>query len=178
MGAVFKKQSTRVVPAGAEIFTKDGERLARWQVRGKLRTAPLTKGEDGSDRIVTESATYFAKFRDASGKPETRATGCRDKQAAEQLLKKWEREVEQVKSGTLDRKALDAAKQAAVSLETHLIAYERSLIAAEVSGMYRANVFRAVRRVATECGFKTPAATSTERRSRSGWRRGLRAKRR
>src|SRR5262245_16442071 len=133
MGTVFKKQTTRAVPAGAEIVTQKGERLARWRVRGKLRTAPLTQGEDGADRIVTESATYFAKFRDASGTQETKATGCRDKQAAEQLLKKWEREAEQVKSGTLDRKALDAAKQAAIPLEEHLTAYERSLIAAEVS---------------------------------------------
>jgi integrase len=131
-------------------------------VRGKFRTAPLTKGKDGIERIVTESATYFAKFRDATGKPETRATGCRDKQAAEQLLKKWEREAEQVKSGTLDRKALDIAKQAAVPLEEHLAAYEQSLIAAEVSGSYRANVLRAVRRVAKDCGFKTPADFNRE----------------
>jgi integrase len=162
MGSVFKKQSTRAVPERAEIFSKSGERLARWKVRGKLRTARLTEGKDGGDRIVTDSATYFAKFRDAMGKPETRATGCRDKQAAEQLLKKWEREVEQVKSGTLDRRALDAAKLAAVPLEQHLSAYEQSLIAAEVSEMYRANVLRAVLRVAKDCAFKTPADLNRE----------------
>lgn len=157
MGTVFKKQTTRAVPAGAEIVEKSGERIARWRVRGKPRTAPVTQGEGGGDRIVTESATYFAKFRDSDGKPVTRATGCRDKQAAEQLLKKWERETEQVKSGTLDKKALDAAKQAAVPLEEHLTTYEQSLIAAEVSDVYRANVLRAVRRVAKDCGFGTPA---------------------
>src|SRR5688500_3110104 len=111
MGTVFKKQTTRAVPAGAEIVAKGGKRIARWRVRGKLRTAPVTKGAGGADRIVTESATYFAKYRDAGGKVVVRPTGCRDKQAAEQLLKKWEREGEQVKSGTLDKKALDAAKQ-------------------------------------------------------------------
>ena len=88
MGTVFKKQTTRAVPAGAEIVEKGKERFARWRVRGRLRTAPLTKGEGGVDRIITESATYFAKFRNSDGKPVTRATGCRDKQAAEQMLKK------------------------------------------------------------------------------------------
>src|SRR5262245_1238853 len=157
MGTVFKKQTTRAVPEGAEILVRGSERIARWRVRGKLRTAPVTTGHGGSDRIVTESSTYFAKFRDAGGVIVTRTTGCRDKQAAEQLLKKWEREAEQIKSGTLDRKALDAAKQAAAPLEEHLAAYERSLVAAEVSDVYRANVLRAVRRVARDCGFVTPA---------------------
>ncbi|VTR92750.1 integrase-recombinase protein : Uncultured bacterium genome assembly Metasoil_fosmids_resub OS=uncultured bacterium PE=4 SV=1: Phage_integrase [Gemmata massiliana] len=157
MGAVFKKQSTRAVPVGAEIVVKGAERIARWRVRGKLRTAPLTKGTGGADRIVTESATYFAKYRDATGKVVVRPTECRDKQAAEQMLKKWEREGEQIKSGTLDRKALDAARQAAVPLEEHLAAYTRSLIAAEVSDTYRSNVLRAVRCVSKDCGFATPA---------------------
>jgi len=162
MGTVFKKQTTRPVPAGAEIVEKNGGRIARWRVRGKLRTAPVTAGEGGGDRIVTESGTYVAKYRDAGGVVVTRSTGCRDRQAAEQLLKKWEREAEQIKSGTLDRKALAAAKQAAIPLEEHLAAYEQSLIAAEVSGMYRANVLRAVRRVATDCGFGTPADLDRE----------------
>ena len=157
MGTVFKKQTTRAVPVGAEVVAKGGKRVARWRVRGKLRTAPLTTGDGGGDRIVTESSTYFAKYRDAAGKVVTRPTGCRDRQAAEQLLKKWEREGEQIKSGTLDRKALDAARQSAVPLEDHLTAYERSLIASKVSDVYRANVQRAVRRVSGDCGFATPS---------------------
>src|SRR5262245_29046151 len=120
MGTVFKKQTTRPVPAGAEIVEKHGEQVARWRVRGKLRTAPLTIGGGGTDRIVTESATYYAKYRDAGGVLRVVPTGCKDRQAAEQLLKKWEREVEQVKSGTLNAKALDAARQAAIPLEVHL----------------------------------------------------------
>ena len=162
MGTVFKKQTTRAVPAGAEVMGKGGKRFARWRVRGKVRTAPLTTGAGGGDRIVAESATYFAKYREAGGKVVTRPTGCRDRQAAEQLLKKWEREGEQIKSGTLDRKALDAARQSAVPLEDQLAAYERSLVAAEVSDVYRANVLRAVRRVSKECGFATPADFNRE----------------
>src|SRR4051794_17448236 len=101
MGTVFKKQTTRPIPAGSEVVAKNGERVARWRVRGKLRTAPVTTGQGGGDRIVTESGTYVAKYRDAGGEVVTRSTGCRDRQSAEQLLKKWEREAEQIKSGTL-----------------------------------------------------------------------------
>jgi len=162
MGSVFKKTYTKPVPAGAEIVEKAGERVARWRVRGKLRTAPVTKSEDGTDRVLIESGTYVGKFRDHTGAVETRSTGCRDKQAAEQLLKKWEREVEQVKSGTLDAKALGAAHKGSAPLEEHLAAYERSLTAAEVSDVYRANVLRAVRRVAKDCKFATPAEFNRE----------------
>jgi integrase len=156
MGTVFKKQTTRAVPAGAEITPKGSKRVARWRVRGKLRTAPVTKGKDGNDRIVTESSTYFAKYRDSDGVVVMKPTACRDKQAAEQMLKKWERVVDQVKAGTLDRKSLDAAQQGAAPLEEHLKAYGDYLIAAEATAKYRKNTFRGIRRVAKECGFATP----------------------
>ena len=57
MGTVFKKTFTKPLPAGAETFVRKGERFARWKDRkGKTRTAPLTVGKDGSERIVTRIA--------------------------------------------------------------------------------------------------------------------------
>jgi hypothetical protein len=68
VGTVFKKTVTRPLPPGAEIIVRKGERLARWKDRrGKTRTAPLTVGKDGSERIVTESPYYVAKWRDGAG---------------------------------------------------------------------------------------------------------------
>lgn len=46
MGTVFKKQVTKALPAGAETFVRKGERFARWKVKGKTRTVPLTTGQD------------------------------------------------------------------------------------------------------------------------------------
>ncbi|MBZ4170914.1 hypothetical protein JYG45_23745, partial [Escherichia fergusonii] len=70
------------------------------------RTAPLTTGKAGGDRIVTESTTYFGQYKDHDGKTLVRPTGCRDEQAAKQMLAGWEREAEQIRAGTLDAKAL------------------------------------------------------------------------
>lgn len=68
MGTVFKKTVTKPLPAGAELFIKNGERYARWKpTKGKARTAPVTTGRDGSERIVVTVGTYIAKFRDGSG---------------------------------------------------------------------------------------------------------------
>jgi integrase len=91
-----------------------------------------------------------------------RPTGCRDRQAAEQLLKEWEREVEQIKAGTLDARALGAARKAAAPLEDHLAAYTQSLTAAGRSKVYKENVLRAVRRLAVGCGFASLADLASE----------------
>src|SRR5215510_2571370 len=102
MGTVFKKQVTRPLPAGAELFTRKGERFARWKDRrGKTRTAPLTVGQDGTDRILTESPCYVAKYRDGAGVVQTVATGCRDEQAARRVLADLERKAELVRSGVM-----------------------------------------------------------------------------
>ncbi|WP_164103222.1 hypothetical protein [Candidatus Laterigemmans baculatus] len=83
MASVFKKKTTRPLPEGAEIVTRKGERIARWKLRnGKTRTAPVTVGKDGTERITTEAATYTAKYRDGDDIVREVATGCRDKQAA------------------------------------------------------------------------------------------------
>src|SRR5437588_861612 len=78
MGSVFKKTVTKAVPPGAEIVERKGQRLARWKDRrGKTRTALLTIGEGGSDRIVIEAGKWYAKYRDGGGAVRVVPTGCR-----------------------------------------------------------------------------------------------------
>ena len=154
MGSVFKKQTTRPLPAVAEVTTKGGVRVARWRARGKLKTASVNS--DGT-RIITESGTYFAKFRGHDGVVVTRTTGCRDRQAAEQVLSRWEREVEQVKAGTLDPQELAVARKAAGRFEDHVADYERSLVANGVTVTHRKNVLQALRAVGVDCHFATLA---------------------
>ena len=62
MGTVFRKTFTKPVPAGAEFFTRDGRRWARWKdAKGKTRTAAVTTGAEGSLRILVEARTFTAK---------------------------------------------------------------------------------------------------------------------
>ncbi len=79
MGTIFKKTFTKPLPVDAKIVSREGERLAQWKTaKGKARTAPLTLGEDGSERILITAGTYTAKYRDGSGLVQEVATGCRD----------------------------------------------------------------------------------------------------
>ena len=153
MGTVFKKQTTRPLPIGADIFTKGGQRFARWKAGKRTRTAKLTTGRDGSERIVTESPTFLAKYRDGSGYVCEVSTGCRDEAAARSVLGELERRAELVKSGVITSTEDAIADNQAVPLAQHFDAYENSLRAKEVGDTYRADSMRYLRRLADECGF-------------------------
>ena len=87
MGTVFKKTFTKPLPPNAEVFEKDGERFARWKpAKGRQRIVPLTKGTEGTGRILIKAATYTAKYRDGQGRVCERPTGCRDETAARSVL--------------------------------------------------------------------------------------------
>lgn len=90
VGTVYKKTFTKPLPAGAEIITRKGERLARWRPpKGKPRTAPLTAS---GARIRVEAATFTARYRDGRGLVVEVATGCRSEDAARQVLAGLERD--------------------------------------------------------------------------------------
>lgn len=149
MGTIFRRTEKRPVPAVAEITEKNGKRYAKWKLRGKTITAEITTA-NGVDTVAVKSATYFAKFSDHTNKFVTRSTGCKDESTARQQLAKWEREAEQIRAGVLDATALQVARAATGPLEPLLTSYEQSLIARNVSTVYRANSMRAIRRLIDE----------------------------
>ena len=60
--------------------------FARWRVRGKLVTAPVTEADDGTRTVAIETGTYYARFKDHTGRTVDRSTGCRDETNARQKL--------------------------------------------------------------------------------------------
>ena len=82
MGSVYRKSYTKPIPKGAEFIVRQGVRLARWKdASGKSRTAPVTTGQDGTERIRIESGTFIAKYRDGDGIVVEAPTGCRTSSA-------------------------------------------------------------------------------------------------
>jgi integrase len=157
MGTAFKKQTTRALPKGAETATKNGIRVARWRNRGKLRTAPLTVGEDGTERILTESATYYAKYRDGAGVVRTVATGCRDELAARQVLADLVRKAELVRSGMLTNEEATAAGHTSRPIVEHIDAFDEALRAKGTTKTHQKDTVRYLKRLTNECGFATLA---------------------
>ena len=156
MGTVFKKTATKPLPQGAKIIVRKGQRFAEWKpAKGKTRTAPLTVGQDGSDRIVITTATYTAKYRDGNGRVREVATGCRDEGAARSLLTEMERRAERVKGKLLTNDEANAIDHQGKPLVEHIAAY---LTHQNAKGLNRARINNSesrLKRLAANCEFRT-----------------------
>ncbi len=158
MGTVFKRTSTKPLPVNAELFVRKGQRFAKWQdAKGRTRTAAVTVPSDGKyvgqERLIVETPTYYADYRDGSGHLRRVATGCKDETAARAVLAGLEKRAELVKSGVMTSTEDTIADFQSVPLSRHFDAYENSLRANEVGDTYRANTLRYLHRLADECGF-------------------------
>jgi len=159
MATVFKKTFTKPLPEGAELFTRKGQRSARWKnAKGKTRTAKVTTGKDGKPRIMLEATTYTAKFRNGSGVVREVATGCRDEQAARQVLADLVKRAEHVKAGILTVDQGWVADRATLPIAEHVAAYlehmkAKTVRGKRVSAAHRTNVERTLNRIIADCGF-------------------------
>lgn len=154
MGTVYKKTVTRPLPDGAELFTKNGQQFARWKpAKGKMRTAKVTTGKDGSLRILDESGTYIAKFRDGLGYVCEVSTGCRDEDAARSVLSKLERRAELVKGEVITTAEAATADHQRTLIADHFGAYHEHRTAKGLNAVRIANTKSRLERLADECGF-------------------------
>lgn len=119
MGSLFKKTVTRPLPSGATIVTRGGQQHAQYTRRGRIVTSELT----ASGRIRTESATWFAKFRDGSDIVRVVSTGCRHKQAAMTVLTDLMATAEKVRSGILSSAESRIADHAHTLMTQHIADY-------------------------------------------------------
>lgn len=169
MGSLRKKSVTKTLPTDAELKDKIGKdgtttTFARWiDGRGKTRTAPTTTGKDGSTRIVVESSKWFARFRDSGGFVVERSTGCKDRAAAESLLKKWERQTELVNAEVITASEAAISDHARTPLDDHLDGFIRSLKAAGRSKRHITDTDRLARQIAADCGFRVLRDIEAER---------------
>jgi hypothetical protein len=154
VGTVFKKTFTKPVPAGAETFTRKGQRYATWKNRqGRKRTARLTAGKDGKPRILVESTVYVAQYRDGTGLLQVVSTGCRDETAARRVLGELERQAELVRTVVLRADEVERGQHHTRPLAEHLDAFAAHLSAKGVTVKHRDETLARLRRLAdSRCG--------------------------
>ena len=154
MGTVFKKQTTRPLPIGADIFTKGGQQFARWKAGKRTRTAKLTTGRDGSERIVTESSTFVANYRDGQGRVREVSTGCKDETAARAVLGELVKRAEKVRSGIITNAENAMVDHQHTPLTKHVGDFIATMRAAGRSKIHIKKTERLIQRVLTEAGFR------------------------
>jgi len=154
MGSVYRKSYTKPVPAGAEFFTRKGQRWARWKdSKGKTRTAEVTTGTAGVLRITIESPVFVAKYRDGRGTIVEKTTGCRDADAARSVLREFERRAVLVKSILLSSAEAEISDQQPYPLVEHFDAYGAYQTAKGLNAVRIKNTASRLKRLARECGF-------------------------
>ena len=157
MANLFRKTYTRALPEGADVVTRRGKKLVRWtDGRGRTQTAELSSDGRG---VIVESLIWYARYRDADGVEQRKSTGCRDEQAARQVLADLLASVEKVRSGILSREEGQVAYHAARPLAVHFADYLDFLKAKTVRGRkvsveHRYNVDKQLSRLAEECRFR------------------------
>jgi integrase len=151
MGQVFKKTTTRPIPAGATIVKVGGKLTARWRGRGskaKRNTASVVTLDDGRQVIRQESSTYFARYRDQDKALVVVSTGCRDEEAARQVLADLQKRVQRIKAGVLTPAEDAASEQQKRGVGHHVDAYVSTLTG---SAMHRENTAGYLRRLVAAC---------------------------
>jgi len=164
--AIFKKQYTKPLPRGAEVFTRDGQRYARWADRnGRTRTAKVTAGRDGSTRIMLETRTLTVRIREASGVIRQVSSGCRTRSAAEGVLAGLRKRRERIKAGVVTQEEETASGHAVTAIADHVDGYLAHLALA-VSPEHLANITRQLARLTAECRVTRLADLSGDRLER------------
>jgi integrase len=159
MGTVYKESYTKPLPPEAEVFTRKGERFARWQDRrGRRHTGKLT---ENGDRVTVRASTYTAKYRNGSGLVQKIATGCRTLDAARSVLGDLETRADKVKSGIRTAAEDSVLDHQTTPIDRHITAYLDHLRAKrgkgskpKVSTRHVANVEHNLKRIVGDCDFK------------------------
>jgi len=163
MGTVYRKTVTRPLPAGAELFTKGGKRFARWKnSKGRKQVSPVTTGKDGTDRLVVQSPTFVAKYRDGQGIVCKVSTGCRDEDAARSILSKLERRAELVKANVITSSEDAIADHQTTPLADHFQAYLAHVKTNGATDAHIASLKSKAERLSADCGLTTLKDIATE----------------
>jgi integrase len=160
MANVFRKTYTQPMPKRFEIVERQGRKVAMWfDRRGRRQYDEVTAGNHGETKIIRQSPTYFARYRDADGLERIESTGCKDEQSARQVLADLLKRVEHRKAGIFTAEQDLQVRHAERPISQHVADYIEHLKAKtvrgrKVSGKHRANVERHLKKVIADCGFR------------------------
>ena len=151
MATIYREKYRRPIPENAEIGMLRGKKVARWTDSGG-RTVVGEVEEDGK-RVIFQYENWFVRFRDADGIMRRVTTGCRDEQAAQQVLANIMSEVEKIKSGILSRDEAHVSVHSDAPLAQHVSDYLTHMRACERCEDHIRNTGQAIARVTNDCEF-------------------------
>lgn len=165
MASLRKKTYTRDLPQNAELFSRQGQRFAKWIDRsGRRRVGRVVTADTGAhagvDRVVVRGNTWVIRYREPSGRVREISTGCRDKAAAQTVLTEQMKRVDRVKAGVMTAAELTVAEHRdgeigpyIASYIDHLRSHPSKAGRSGVNPTHLANVQHRLEVIVRECGF-------------------------
>jgi integrase len=157
MPTLYRKHDKKPSPPSAEIFVRQGKRIARWKdSHNRTKSAPLS--EDGS-YIVLERPNWYFDYDGPEGR-KTGVKGYRDKEATEALAQRLERDAVRIKQGLAP--SVDPVRSRTAWGEA-LGKWLGDLQRQGCDEVYVANMRRLVSKVADGCNWTTLAGIRGDR---------------
>jgi len=162
MGFLLKKINKMPLPDGAEVTIRKNQATAKWTDKrtGKIRTAPLITGPDGSLFAGVKAKNWTMRYRDETGRIVERTTNCHDKDMAQRVLSDAEGRIEKVVGGIITAAENRAMDFVAAPLADHIDDYIESLrgrgLTANTIKVYHSYL----KEIASGCGFRRIADLS------------------
>lgn len=104
-----------------------------------------------------EGGKYYGTYFDEKGKRKQRSTGCRDKRAAELILRQWETEAAKRRSGLIDMNAEKYRTESLRPFEDHIRDFGRHLRTGGTGAKHVERTAEVLRRIAAHAKFQTLA---------------------
>ncbi len=160
MATIYRKTYTQPLPKRYEIVERNGRKMVKWSDRrGRTHYDEITIGRLGQVKIVRESPTWIARYRDADGIERFESTNCTDEQAARHVLAEILRRVEHIKAGILTAEQHRQAELANHRMSQHIEVYlehlkAKTLRGKKISRHHHRNVKHQLERMVSECSFR------------------------
>ena len=149
MGTLIKIWKTIPMPEGATV-RRDG--TVTWTVKGKKRTGKMSSSPG---RITVQSDTWTAHFTDETGKVQRISTKTTVRSVAEQILARYQTEVDRIRTGVATREELSKAQFRHITLEEALEQFRTKMVASGVGAKHIGATHRQIFEICSGTGIRS-----------------------
>jgi integrase len=149
MGTLIKIWKTIPMPEGATVG-RNG--TVTWTVKGKKRTGKMSSSPG---RITVQSDTWTAHFTDETGKVQRISTKTTVRSVAEQLLARYQTEVDRIRTGVATREELSKAQFRHITLEEALEQFRTKMVASGVGSKHIDATHRQIFEICSGAGIRS-----------------------
>jgi len=138
------------MPVGAKV---KGDGTVSWTARGKKRTGKLSK----TGNVSLQADTWTAQFTDETGKTRKVPTKTTNRDTAEKMLARYEKEVDRIRTGVVTREELAKAEAPPITIDEALDRLETKMRASGNIPRHICSTRTHILKILADCGIDSLA---------------------